>query len=310
MREVNFNHIDLNLLKLFDALIKERSVTRAGQKLGLSQPAASRGLGRLRRMLGDKLVIPTARGLELTPRAASLSEPVAKLLEEAKQIVAPSTFSPNEASGRVSIATTDHMTFLLMPKLLSKLAKTAPNLDLEIAAPSGDNVKLVVQGDVDLAIGVYDKLPDRFHKRPLYNEDFVCLVRRDHPVLAKHWDLERFIALSHISVIITGHGKNAVDEALEQLNLSRRIAVRLPHFLAAPMLVAESDMILSLPRRLAHRIAMAMPVEILELPIEIEGFSPSIIWNERRHDDPAHIWLRNLIIEISSEVNSSSKALR
>ena len=303
MHEVNFSHVDLNLLKLFDALIKERSVTRAGQKLGLSQPAASRGLGRLRRMLGDKLVIPTAKGLELTPRAAFLSEPVAKLLEEAKQIVAPSIFSPSETTGRISIAANDHMSLLLMPKLLSKLATLAPNLDLEIAAPSGDNVKLVAQGEVDLAIGVYDKLPARFHQRSLYNEDFVCLVRRDHPVLSKHWDLECFIALSHISVIITGHGKNVVDEALAKLNLSRRIAVRLPHFLAAPMLVAESDMILSLPRRLANRIATSMPVEVLELPLEIERFSPSIIWNEKRHDDPAHIWLRNLIMEVSSEVN-------
>lgn len=302
MHKVDFSRIDLNLLKLFDALIKERSVTRAGQRLGLSQPAASRGLGRLRRLLNDRLVVRTSQGLELTPRAAALSDPVAKLLDDARSIVAPSTFEPSAAFGQLTIATTDHMTLLLMPTLLSKLAQLAPRLDLKIPAPSGNNVKLVAQGDVDLAIGVYDELPARFHHRSLYDEDLVCLIRRDHPVLTEEWTLEHFISLPHISVIITGHGKNTVDEALAHQGLSRRVAVRLPHFLAASMLVAESNMILSLPRRLARRIAMSTPVEVLELPLEIERFTPSMIWHERRHDDPAHVWLRKLIVEISSEI--------
>ena len=295
--------IDLNLLKLLDALAKERSVTLAGQRLGLSQPAASRGLGRLRRLLNDRLVVRTSQGLELTPRATALTEPVAKLLEDAKSIVAPSIFEPSEASGRLTIATTDHMTLVLMPTLLSKLAQLAPGLDLEIPAQSGDNVNSVAQGDVDLAIGVYGWLPARFHQRSLYNEDLVCLVRLGHPVLAKPWNLERFVTLSHISVIITGHGRSAVDETLAQQGLSRRVAVRLPHFLAAPMLVVESDMVLSLPRRLAHRIAKSIPVEVLELPLKLESFSPSMIWHERQHDDPAHMWLRKLIVKISLGVD-------
>ena len=302
MHQVDFSHIDLNLLKLFDALLKERSVTRAGQKLGLSQPAASRGLARLRRLLNDRIVVRTSQGLELTPRAAALSESVARLLEDARSIVAPAVFEPSEASGRFTIATTDHMTLLLLPRLLSKLAELAPGLDLEISAPSGNNVNLVAQGDVDLAIGVYDNLPARFHHRPLYDEDLVCLVRRDHPVLDEQWTLERFISWPHISVIITGYGRSTVDEALAQQGLSRRTAVRLPHFLAAPMLVAESDMILSLPRRLAHRIAISTPVEVLEIPLKIEKFSPSMIWHERWHDDSAHIWLRKLIFEVGSKI--------
>ncbi len=302
MRQVDFNHIDLNLLKLFDALLKERSVTRAGQRLGLSQPAASRGLGRLRRLLNDRLMVRTSQGLELTPRAEALSEPVARLLEDARSIVAPLTFDPSTASGRLTIATTDHMTLLLIPTLLSRLVQLAPGLDLEIPAPSGDNVNLIKQGDADLAIGVYGKLPSRFHQRLLYDEDFVCLVRRGHPVLAEQLTLKRFISLSHISVIITGYGNNAVDDALAKQGLSRRVAVRLPHFLAAPLLVAESDMILSLPRRLAHRIALSTPVEILEIPLKIDSFTPSIIWHERRQNDSAHMWLRKLIVDIASEI--------
>ena len=301
MHQVDFNRIDLNLLKLFDALLKERSVTRAGQTLGLSQPAASRGLARLRRLLNDPLLVRTSQGLELTLRAIALSEPVIRLLEDARAIVAPSLFEPGEATGRFTIATTDHVTLLLMPRLLARLGRLAPKLDLEISAlPS--SVDLVAQGGVDLAIGVYDKLPARFHCRSLYDEDFVCVVRSGHPVLAEKWTLERFLSLSHITVIITGYGSSAVDKALAQQGLSRRAAVRLPHFLAAPMLVAESDMVLSLPRRLAKRVAISSPIEILEIPLAIKNFSLSMIWHERRHDDSAHKWLRNLITEVASEI--------
>lgn len=302
MPKMDLSGVDLNLLKLFDALLKERSVTRAGHRLGLSQPAASRGLGRLRRLLNDQLLVRTSQGLELTSRAADLSESVAKLLEDARAIVAPSVFEPSTASGKFIIATADHMALLMMPTLLSKLGKLAPDLDLEIPASSGDNVDLVAQGGADLAMGVYHDLPARFYQRSLYDEDLVCLVRRNHPVIAEQLNLERFISLKHISVIITGHGRNAVDDALANQGLTRRVAVRLPHFLAAPILVAKSDMILSLPRRLAHQISMSIPVEVLELPLEVERFTPSIIWHGRRHNDPAHIWLRKLMIEIGSEI--------
>ncbi|MEP3245170.1 MAG: LysR family transcriptional regulator [Sneathiella sp.] len=296
MHEVDFNAIDLNLLKLFEALVKERSVTRAGQTLGLSQPAASRGLGRLRRLLNDRVVVRASQGLELTPRAEALVEPVARLLEDARSIVVPSTFEPSKASGRFTIAANDHVTLLLMPALLSKLAHLAPGFDLKIPPTSGDNVNLITRGDADLAIGVYGKLPARFHQRFLYEEDLVCLVRRNHPVLAAGLTQEHFISLPHISVLITGYGESMVDEVLKKKGLSRRVAVRLPHFLAAPMLVAESDMVLSVPRRLAYRLATSVPVEILELPLEISSFTLSMIWHERRQDDPAHKWLRNSIL--------------
>ncbi len=297
MREVDFSVIDLNLLKLFEALVKERSVTRAGQTLGLSQPAASRGLGRLRRLLNDRIVVRASQGLELTPRAEALSEPVARLLEDARSIVAPSTFEPSTASSQFTIAANDHATLLLMPALLSKLAQLAPGLDIKIPPASGDNVNLITQGDADLAIGVYGALPARFHQRFLYDEDLVCLVRRDHPVIATGMTLEHFTSLSHISVLITGYGNSMVDEGLKKKGLSRRVSVRLPHFLAAPMLVAESDMVLSVPRRLAHRLAMIVPVEMLELPLKLDGFTLSMIWHERRQDDPAHKWFRKLIVD-------------
>lgn len=302
MQKVDLSGVDLNLLKLFDALLKEGGVTRAGERLGLSQPAASRGLGRLRRLLNDKLLVRTANGWELTPRAIALSGSVTKLLDDARAIVAPSEFHPSTASGRFTIATADHLALLLMPALVSKLASLAPGIDLVMPSPAGDNVGLIAQGGADLAIGSFQGLPARFYCRPLYDEDFVCVVRKSHPVVAEQLTLEKFVSLSHLSVIITGQGRSAVDDALSQHGLTRRIAIRTPHFLVAPMIVAESDLILSIPRRLAHRIARSVPIEILELPIKIQPFTPSIIWHERQHYDPANVWLRNQIVEIAREL--------
>ena len=302
MQKVDIGGVDLNLLKLFDALLKEGSVTRAGERIGLSQPAASRGLGRLRRLLNDKLLVRTANGWELTPRAVALSGSVTKLLDDARAIVAPSEFHPSTASGRFTIATADHLALLLLPALVSKLASLAPGIDLVMPAPAGDNVGLIAQGGADLAIGSFPDLPARFYCRSLYDEDFVCVVRKNHPVTAEQLTLEKFVSLSHLAVIITGQGRSAVDDALSQHGLARRIAIRTPHFLVAPMIVAESDLILSIPRRLAYRIARSTPIEILELPIKIQPFTPSIIWHERQHYDPANVWLRNQIVEIAREL--------
>ncbi|WP_034851913.1 LysR family transcriptional regulator [Inquilinus limosus] len=297
MREVDLAGVDLNLLKLLDALLQERSVTRAGLRLGLSQPAASRALGRLRRLLADRIVVRTPKGLELTPRAAALAEPVARLLESARAIVAPTDFDPATARGRVTIAGVDYTTLLVMPALVSRLSRLAPGLDIEIPPPAGDHVGLIAADAADLALGVYDALPAGFFRRALYEEDLVCAVRRGHPVIAAGLTLERFAALSHLLVIVTGRGEAPVDVALARRGLTRRVAMRLPHFIAAPMLVAESDMILSLPRRLARRIAATAPIEILELPLEIGPLTVSMIWHERRQDDPAHAWLRRQLAE-------------
>lgn len=299
---MDISNIDLNLLKLFDALLREGSVTRAGQRIGLSQPAASRGLGRLRRLLNDQLLIRTTKGWELTPRAISLSTPVAKLLDDARAIVAPLVFNPSTASGRFTIATGDHMALMLLPVLISKLATLAPGIELIIPTSSGDNVDLLTQGGPDLAIGVFHNLPARLYQRVLYEEDLVCVVRSNHPHISDKLTLKKFISLSHLAVIITGNGGSSIDDALAKKSLARKITMQIPHFLVAPMIVSESDLILSIPRKLAYKMSLSVPIKILELPLEIASFTPSMIWHERQHNNPSHIWLRNLIMDISSKL--------
>ncbi|WP_371766123.1 LysR family transcriptional regulator [Massilia sp.] len=298
MRQVDLSGADLNLLKLFEALVRERSVTRAGLRLGLSQPAASRALGRLRTMLGDRLVVRGTSGLELTPRGEALAGRVTRLLDDARGIVAPAVFDPAGATGRITIAAHDHLSLVVLGELIARFERQAPGLSLHIAQPAGDNVRLVEQGMADLALGTFESLPGSLYRRGLYTDRFVCVVRSGHPGVARGLRLEQYVALRHVTVTISGLGESAVDAALSALGLTRRVALRVPHFIAAALLVADSDMILTLPGRLARRLADKLPIALLDVPLEVAPFSPAMIWHERCHGDPAHVWVRQQLADI------------
>lgn len=297
MHQVDLSAVDLNLLKLFEALVRERSVTLAGLRLGLSQPAASRALGRLRSMLGDRLVVRGKLGLELTPRGEALAGPVAKLLDDARGIMAPAVFDPASATGRITIAAHDHLSLVVLAGLAARFERHAPALSLHIAQPAGDNVRLVEQGGADLALGVFEALPGSFHRRSLYTDRLVCLVRSGHPSLADGWGLESYTSLRHIAVTISGVGESAVDAALSALGRTRHVALRVPHFLAAAMLVADSDMVLTVPGRLARLLSEKLQLSLLDLPLPVASLSPAMIWHERFHRDPAHGWVRQQMVE-------------
>jgi DNA-binding transcriptional LysR family regulator len=303
MHQVDLSNVDLNLLKLFEALVRERSVTQAGLHLGLSQPAASRALGRLRTMLGDRLVVRGKLGLELTPRGEMLAGPVAKLLDDARGIVAPAVFDPASATGRITIAAHDHLSLTVLAGLMARFERLAPALSLHIAQPAGDNVRLIEQGGADLALGIFSALPGSFHRRSLYADSFVCVARSGHPVAAEGLSLERYAALRHVAVTISGLGQSAVDVALSALGLTRHVALRVPHFLAGAMLVADSDMILTLPSHLARLLAKRLPLVLIELPLEVAPLSPAMIWHQRVHRDPAHVWVRRQLIDVAASLS-------
>lgn len=307
MHQVDLTTVDLNLLKLFEAIIRERSVTQAGLRLGLSQPAASRALGRLRAMLGDRLVVRGKLGLELTPRGEALAGPVARLLDEARRIVAPAVFDPATATGRITIAAHDHLGLLVLAGLTARFERHAPALSLHIAQPAGDNVRLVEQGRADLALGIFEALPGSLYRRGLYTDKLACVVRSGHPVVTGGLGLESYVALRHVAVTISGVGESAVDVALSALGLARRVALRVPHFLAGAMLVADNDMILTLPSRLACRLAERLPIVVLDLPLELAPLSPAMIWHERFHADPAHVWVRQQLVDVVAPFNTDGK---
>jgi DNA-binding transcriptional LysR family regulator len=305
MHQVDLSAVDLNLLKLFEALLRERSVTQAGLRLGLSQPAASRALGRLRTMLGDRLVVRGKLGLELTPRGEALAGPVARLLDDARGIVSPAVFDPASATGRITIAAHDHLSLLVLAGLTARFERHAPALSLHIAQPAGDNVRLVEQGTADLALGIFEALPGSLYRRGLYTDHLVCVVRSGHPGAEGGLGLERYLALRHVAVTISGVGESAVDTALSAQGLARRVALRVPHFLAGAMLVADSDMILTLPGRLARRLAERLPLMLLDLPLRLAPLSPAMIWHERFHGDPAHAWVRQQLVEVVAPFNTA-----
>lgn len=304
MHQLDLSRVDLNLLKFFEALVRERSVTRAGLRLGLSQPAASRALGRLRAMLGDRLMVRGKFGLELTPRGEMLAGPVGRLLDDARRIVSPAVFDPASATGRVTIAAHDHLSLMVLSSLIARLEHDAPALSLHIAQPAGDNVRLVEQGLADLALGVFEALPGSLYRRGLYTDHLVCVVRSGHPALRDGLSLERYVNLRHATVTISGIGESAVDAALSTLGLARHVGLRVPHFLAGAMLVADSDMILTLPGRLARRLAERLPLMVLDLPLRVDPVSPAMIWHERLHGDPAHAWIRQQLVDIVAPFNT------
>jgi DNA-binding transcriptional LysR family regulator len=299
MTQTDLRGVDLNLLLLLEALLATGSVTRAGDRLDLSQPAASRALARLRRTFGDPLFVRATGGLTPTRRAEALRSPLAQALAAVRAVVAPSTFDPARATGAVRLIVPDQDAAALAPRLVATVAAAAPELDVAFLPRRGDPLAALAADDADLALGVFPTAPAGFRRQRLYSDTMVCVVRRGHPVLARGLTLQRFVQLRHALITITGEGGGVVDAALAARGLARRIALRIPSFLAAPLVVARSDLIVTMPRRAAAEIAATLPIVVVEPPLPLPGFDVSQLWHERQHADPRHAWLRRIVASIA-----------
>jgi len=296
MHKIDLSQLDLNLLMALKALLTERSVTRAGKTLGLSQSATSHALSRLRKLFDDPLLVRTAQGMVPTPRAESLLEPLRQVLSEIEQLLQTPTFDAKTATGVIHLVATDYATVVILPTVLQRIAAAAPHLDIECQHWSDCTWEQLSSGNVDLALGGQSFLDLKdFNFQHLFAEDFVSIVRADHPVTQSEFTLEAFLAWSHALITITNARTGYIDTVLENLGVKRRILLRLPHFLSAPLIVAKTDLILTLPRRLALLFAEFANLAILDPPIELEPFNYIQIWHKRRQHDPLHIWLRELI---------------
>jgi DNA-binding transcriptional LysR family regulator len=304
---VNLAGVDLNLLVALDALLAERSVTQAANRVGLSQPAMSRALGRLRDLLEDRLFVRTSVGLAPTPRAEALAATLPQTLASIRQMITAPEFVPQRWRATVPIALLDYHAFVLLPKLLPRLKQRAPELDLNVESLVPDPFGRLEAGDIDLALGTFEDTPPGFYRRTLLSDQFACLVRKGHPVLEQAWTIERFAGLSHIQVSPGGQGcAERVDAALAAAGLKRRAVVSLPYFMTAPMIVAQTDMVLTVPRRVAEQAAATLPLEVLAPPVPLPAFVVSALWHERRHRDKEHAWLRSEIAAASLSVTQST----
>ncbi|MGK3962918.1 LysR family transcriptional regulator [Sorangium sp. So ce118] len=298
--------LDLNLLVVLDALLAERHVTRAAARLGMTQPACSHALGRLRRALGDPLLVRGARGAMLpTPRAEALAPALrAALRGLASAIRGEPRFDPATARRTFRIATGDYAELVLLPPLLSLLASAAPSVDvwmMPLALTRDGVVAQLTSGAVDVVIGPPRRgWPDDLYVRPLFEERFRCVVRRDHPAARGRLTLDRYCALSHLLVAPRGTPGSLVDDALAALGRGRRIAATVPHFLVAPHVIAATDLMATLGGRIVDATAAPLGLAALPPPLELASFSFAMIWHERTHHDPAHRWLRDQVARAAS----------
>lgn len=300
----SLRRLDLNLLPVLDALLETRSVTRASARLHMSQPAVSHALARLRRALPDPLFVRGPRGLEPTAWCLAMAPTLRQLLFGlAEALVPPAAWDPATAQRSFTLATTDYMALLLLPPLLEDVRQHAPGVDLVVRLVGQDVPEIhgLDDGSVDLALILLPPERSGLRMQRLFQDRFVCLARRDHPLIGKRLTLERYLELSHLLISPQGHGPGFVDIALSQRGLSRRIALRLPYFIVAAPILARTDLLLTLPERVAREVADRFPLQKLAPPLELPSFSMHQIWHERNHHNPAHRWLRERIFALMQE---------
>ncbi|WP_114239724.1 LysR family transcriptional regulator [Dyella sp. C9] len=291
--------LDLNLLKTLDALLDERSVTRAAERLSLTQPAVSGMLTRLRESLGDPLFKRGQRGMVPTLRALELAGPVKKVLEDIEALLRPQAFDPAAAELTLAVASTDYALQVVMLPFLATIRTRAPGIRVAVLPIQDQRVHAQLErGEIDMALVTPDSAPGDLHVRRLFDERYVCVLREDHPYAGRRkLTLDRFCAMDHALVSYRGGSFSGVtDEALARLGRSRRVTVSVTSFLALPELVRHSELMAVVPRRLAMQ---AKGLAVLEPPLEIPGFTKSVVWHERTHHSPAHRWIRTLLAEVS-----------
>ncbi|TXC71282.1 LysR family transcriptional regulator [Sphingomonas ginsenosidivorax] len=294
---------DLNLLKAFDALYAERHVTRAGQRIGLSQPAMSGALTRLREVLDDELFVRSSTGMQPTPRADDLAGPIAAALRLMRTVLQDDGFDPATADHVVTIAMTDYAAFVLLPALLANLATEAPRLEVRVRGIFGKDevVDLLDSGEASLALSVPVDASARILTRPLLREGFACIARPGHPAFANAADVAAFAAAPHLLVSPEGDRAGLVDRKLAALGLARRVVLSLPQFLVAPFVVADTDLIATLAARVARRFAAAnLGIVVYEPPIALPDWPLAMMWHRRVDDHPATVWLRDCIAGIAA----------
>jgi DNA-binding transcriptional LysR family regulator len=298
--------IDLNLLVVFDALMAERHVTRAGERIGLSQPAVSAALNRLRHLLKDDLFIRRADRMQPTRKAQELAVPLRQALMQIQAALEPQTFDPATAKCTFKLATNDFAASILLPSLGAKLSLEAPSIDLRlIYADDALGIKLLDEDRIDLAIAPFESPQPQFERQHLLEPGgFLCVMRKGHPLTGKPLTLESFAAAPQLLISRTGDATGFVDEILAELGLKRRVAFTVPSFLLAPIVLAQTDYIAVLPRQLVEMFQQMTDLVAYEPPFPQRKFPLGMLWHQRLSKDPGHLWLRNTLREVAAAIES------
>lgn len=293
----DLRRIDLNLLVILDALLAEQHVTRAAERLHLSQPAVSHALARLRDLLGDPLLVRAGSGLVPTARALELIAPLSEALARVQSLLAPNTFDPASARRSFRLAMSDYGAAIILPGLIRTLRTEAPGIDLQIRHASREGmVEGLLNGDIDLAAGVLPELPGELCSMPLFEERYVCLLDRQSLPAGGALDLPTYLSRPHVLLEMRGSGTPEIERTLTALRERRRVAVSLPHWSVAPQFISGTDLILTVASR-ALKDVDDDSLTVVPPPFEIAPFTFVSAWHKRRGGDQALNWLNRRIGE-------------
>lgn len=306
---VDLRSVNLNLLLAFDALITEKSVTRAAKRVGITQSSMSSSLAQLRAVLGDPLFHRTSHGIEPTARAIAVAGEVRAGLASFERALSPTSFDPRKAERTFVLATSDFVELVLLPTLLERVAREAPGVRLDLKPWGLHEVpRELERGEHDLMLGFYDTLPPRHRDERLFEDVFTCIVRRGHPKVRTKLDLKTWLALEHLLVSQRAGSPTSVDRALSRRGMTRKVGARVSHFLLAPIVVARTDMVAAVSERVADVFGPALSLRRFPPPIPLPSGWVRQAWHERMDADPGHAWLRGLIAEESARSHARTRS--
>ncbi len=302
--------LDLNLLVLFQRLYAERRVSAVAEALGLTQPAVSNALARLRRLFGDELFLRTSAGMVPTPRAEQLAAPVGEALALIHRGLNPQRgFEPAQAEQSVTIGMTDIGEIVFLPALVERLRRAAPGLVLSTVRNTAVNLKEEMEaGKVDLAIGLLPQLKGGFFQRRLFSQRYVCLFRRGHRLDRKRLTLADFRAAEHLVVVSAGTGHGRVDERLRRAGIERRVRLTVPHFVGVGHILQGSDLVATVPERLAQRLVEPFGLVCAPHPAELPEAAIKLFWHAKLHRSAANQWLREQIVDLFADRGTDASA--
>jgi DNA-binding transcriptional LysR family regulator len=311
---MSFRTLDLNLLRVFDEVMVERNLTRAARNLSMTQPAVSNALRRLRDALGDELLVRAGYGMEPTPKALSLWPAVRAALESLREAIAPADFHPGDARETFVLAMADATAAMLVPQLMRRLEVEAPGITLRIRPlTTRDPRGVLAAAEVDAAVGYFPVAmaaiaqqsmqlgwPEAVEHERLYAGEYVCVMRRGHPLSHAPLTLDAYCAARHLLVSFSGRPFGFVDEALEAIKRSRRIVLTVNQFFTAGQVVARTDLLTVLPAHFLGATGMEGSVSLAPLPLEVPKVHVDILWHRRQHSRPAHAWMRQAVIDAAA----------
>jgi DNA-binding transcriptional LysR family regulator len=297
---MNLRSLDLNLLVVFDAIFKEKSITKAGQRIGLSQPAMSNALTRLRGHLSDELFLRGTDSLRPTPRAIELSVPIHAILAELEQVLEPAIFDPKQARRVFTVATADYFSLKVAPKLVVYLEKNAPGIDVRFVPTALNAIELLDRGEIDVGVFGYKNPPERFGTRTLFRDTFSCMMAANHPLAQRDLTLKRYASARHLVISLNGDPFGIIDQLLAEGGLTRRVIMTINQFSVASTIIESTDLIVTAPTKILED-CLSEATRIMPCPVRlpVPHGHVDMLWHKRLGSHPAHVWFRDTLAKMA-----------